>query len=369
MVRVQYIVCQGIDDAEIRRRCSILRSRTRLVSVISFIAILFVTTASPVFARPTEGSKQAEYQRVQAQINRIDQQLDVVVEEYNTSMNALTKTRRELQSCAAALRTAEKESAKRQALINRRLKSIYKEGGISYLEVLISTKSLDEFLYLLGYVERLTERDAQIVAELKESKKEITAQRVALLEKEKKQGVIIAEIKSKKQKIASQLKEKKGLFARISDEISRQRAIEQRRQAKLRNQYKVSYKVRPSTLVSRGEGRSGIVDFAMAEIGKPYVWGADGPGSFDCSGLTQYVYGKSGVFLPHSSRAQYGSGQHVSRDELQAGDLVFFSRGGTISHVGIYIGGDNFIHAPSTGDVVKISSIGGHGGYVGAVRP
>ncbi|MHB8842167.1 MAG: C40 family peptidase, partial [Candidatus Aquicultor sp.] len=108
---------------------------------------------------------------------------------------------------------------------------------------------------------------------------------------------------------------------------------------------------------------------AMNELGKPYSWGANGPGSFDCSGLTSYVYGQVGVSLPHSSRAQYGCGQHVSRDELQAGDLVFFAHGGSISHVGIYVGGGNFIHAPRTGDVVKISNLSDHGGYVGAVRP
>jgi cell wall-associated NlpC family hydrolase len=103
----------------------------------------------------------------------------------------------------------------------------------------------------------------------------------------------------------------------------------------------------------------------MAELGKPYVWGAGGPSSFDCSGLVSYVYAQVGVSLPHNAAAQYGYGTPVSYGDLQAGDLVFFSG---LGHVGIYIGGGQFIHAPHTGDVVKISSLSSHGGYVGARR-
>ena len=103
----------------------------------------------------------------------------------------------------------------------------------------------------------------------------------------------------------------------------------------------------------------------MQELGKPYVWGAAGPSYFDCSGLVMYVYAQVGVSLPHNAAAQYGYGSPVSYGDLQPGDLVFFEG---LGHVGIYIGGGQFIHAPHTGDVVKISSLSDHGGYVGARR-
>ena len=92
----------------------------------------------------------------------------------------------------------------------------------------------------------------------------------------------------------------------------------------------------------------------MQFLGVPYVWAGASPSGFDCSGLVMYAYSQVGVSLPHSAAAQYGSGVAVSRDQLQAGDLVFFNG---LGHVGIYIGGGQFVHAPHTGDVVKISSL------------
>ena len=98
----------------------------------------------------------------------------------------------------------------------------------------------------------------------------------------------------------------------------------------------------------------GVVGIAMQFLGVPYVWGGASPSGFDCSGFSMYVYAQVGVSLPHHAASQYGMGTPVSRDQLQAGDLVFFNG---LGHMGIYIGGGQFIHAPHTGDVVKISSL------------
>lgn len=94
---------------------------------------------------------------------------------------------------------------------------------------------------------------------------------------------------------------------------------------------------------------------AMGVRGTPYRWGGTGRGGFDCSGLAQWAYRKAGITLPRSSRAQSGVGTPVSRSDLRPGDLVFFYR--PVSHVGIYIGNGNVVHAPETGDVVKVSPI------------
>ena len=108
------------------------------------------------------------------------------------------------------------------------------------------------------------------------------------------------------------------------------------------------------------------VQTALAQLGDPYVWAAAGPDAFDCSGLTMYAWAAAGVQLPHSSRMQYAGGQKVSRAELQPGDLVFFYS--PISHVGMYIGNGQMVHAPTFNDVVKISSIDSSP-WAGAVRP
>ncbi|ERK32100.1 C40 family peptidase [Clostridium intestinale] len=111
--------------------------------------------------------------------------------------------------------------------------------------------------------------------------------------------------------------------------------------------------------LSRGSGGAGgnVVSYAYNFIGRPYVYGAAGPKSFDCSGLTMYVYSKFGYSLPHYTGSQFSMGSAVSRANLSAGDLVFFNTYGSISHVGIYIGGGDFIHAPSSGKNVTISSL------------
>ena len=109
---------------------------------------------------------------------------------------------------------------------------------------------------------------------------------------------------------------------------------------------------------------------ALDQVGKPYVWGAAGPGSFDCSGLVMYAYGHAGVSLPHSSRAQYQMGVPVSRNSLQPGDLLFFGNSASsIHHVAMYIGDGKVVHAATSGQPVKISPVEGAGSdYFGAKR-
>ena len=94
-------------------------------------------------------------------------------------------------------------------------------------------------------------------------------------------------------------------------------------------------------------------------MGCPYVWGAEGPNSFDCSGFTSYVFrNAAGVSLPRTSSAQSGYGKTVSKSNLQAGDLVFFNTSGKgVSHVGIYVGAGKMIHAPSSGKTISVTSI------------
>lgn len=111
--------------------------------------------------------------------------------------------------------------------------------------------------------------------------------------------------------------------------------------------------------VSRGTVSKGtqVVNYAYKFLGKPYVYGAAGPNAFDCSGLTQYVFSKMGVDLSRTTYTQVGEGTKVNRSDLKPGDLVFFNTEGSTSHVGIYAGNGEFIHAPRTGKPVMVSSL------------
>ena len=105
---------------------------------------------------------------------------------------------------------------------------------------------------------------------------------------------------------------------------------------------------------------------ALAQVGKPYVWGAAGPSAFDCSGLMQYAYSAAGISLPHSSSAQSTMGVPVSRSALQPGDLVFFYS--PVSHVGMYIGNGQMVHAATSGEPVKVVSLDSMPNYNSARR-
>ena len=110
----------------------------------------------------------------------------------------------------------------------------------------------------------------------------------------------------------------------------------------------------------------GVVSIALQYLGVPYVWGGSSPSTgFDCSGFSSYVFAQVGVYLPHHAASQYSMGTAGPYDQLAPGDLVFFSG---LGHVGIYIGSGQFVHAPHTGDVVRIAYLSEHGGYVGARR-
>ena len=159
----------------------------------------------------------------------------------------------------------------------------------------------------------------------------------------------------------------------VKEEIEAARRAEEARQAEAERAQKNAQAAGVAgAVVTSGSGTGqSIVNTAMQYLGVPYVWGGTSPSGFDCSGLVQYVCRKNGISVARVAADQRNCGTYVSRENLQPGDLVFFAKGGSIHHVGIYVGNGNMIHAPQTGDVVKVSSINTdyrRSQYAGAVR-
>jgi cell wall-associated NlpC family hydrolase len=328
------------------------------------------------------------------QVQQLDSSLERAVEAYNLATVKLNRVRADLKANHVQLRIAKQSLKRAQAALSARLVSLYTSDGQSdSLEVLLGASSLDDLVNRFNTANRISAQDSTVLGQVRHYDNEVKAREVRLKHANAEAAALVRERATEQASIQGQLAARRALLTSIHGEIAHLKAQEAARQAELRRELAarvaaqqqqapaaaISSTVAPVSSSSGGSSGSGsvgqapppshssVVSVAMRYLGTPYVWGGASPSGFDCSGLVMYAFAQVGVSLPHSSYAQYGMGSPVSRDQLQPGDVVFFDG---LGHVGIYVGGGSFIHAPHTGDVVKISSISGWyaSTYVGARR-
>ncbi len=350
-----------------------------------------LATGGTVSAQPAVDEKRAQAQSVLGQIQEIDSQLAHAIEDYNLANVRLTRIEADLQANARHLKLATSSLKGAQRHLSERLVSLYVNGDdASAMEVLLGAESLDDLLNRLDAVDRVSEQDTRVLREVQAFKRDVQVRKAKLKKARIAQKREVANRAARRSAIEGQLRERERMYASIKNEIAQLEAAEAARQARLQ----AAARQRVASMVQERQAQTldttsaepealsasepsepapaaqygGVVGIAMQYLGVPYRWGGADPSGFDCSGFAMYVYGKVGVSLPHHAASQYGMGSPVSRDQLQAGDLVFFNG---LGHMGIYIGGGQFIHAPHTGDVVKISSLSDSwyaSTYVGARR-
>ncbi len=348
------------------------RRRRQAQAFVLVVGALCVATAAN--ADPgSVASKQAQAQQVLGQIGQIDRSLGAAVEQYNLANVRLHKIEGDMRENKKQLTVARANLKISQKSLAKRLVTAYTSTeDNSTLAVLLGSTSFEDLLNRVETISSTSSQDANIVQQVRSSKIAIQHHEVELRNAHAEQQHVVAQKAAQRQHIESQLAARRQLLSSIRGEIVRMKAAEAAQQRRLEQaaQARVAAQSAPSVSgvgvgASTPEGSTvappnvhgGVVGIAMHYLGVPYVWGGASPRGFDCSGLVMYVFAQIGVSLPHSSYAQAAMGTPVSMSQLEPGDLVFFSGA---SHMGIYIGGGQFIHAPHTGDVVKISSMSGY---------
>jgi cell wall-associated NlpC family hydrolase len=382
-VLVTYRPPSGAPVVAVKRTShGLVKRQARTLMLCLAVALVAVPSA---FATPgTVSSKQAQAQAVLAQIQGLDANLERAVDAYNLANEKLDRIEGEQRQNKLQLRLARANLRQSQALLSARLVALYTSGGQNTgLDVLLGARSIDDLLTRLDTADRVADQSSTVVEQVKLFQAAVRTRKARLQKAHVQQASLVAERAAQRASIEGQLSERRQLLSSIKSEIDRLQAAEQARQAQLAAEAQARLAAsQNATVLNASAGvvqtpeptyapppgkYGGVVGIAMQYLGTPYVYGGASPAGFDCSGFVMYVFAQVGVSLPHNAAAQYGYGMPVSRSQLQPGDLVFFNG---LGHDGIYIGGNQFIHSPHTGDVVKISSMTGWytSTYVGARR-
>jgi cell wall-associated NlpC family hydrolase len=237
-------------------------------------------------------------------------------------------------------------------------RSAYTSDGLTQLDLMLSSSSVDEFVSQLGTLDAIaghTSNVADQVAQAADRAEQAQATSEAAARDAKS---TLDEITAKQKELESRKAEYERQYARLNQP--------QRQVVATLHGGQAAVAPPPAVVRASGPAAQAAVNTALAQVGDPYVWGAAGPNAFDCSGLTQYAYAAAGIALPHSSGMQSQMGMAVSRSQLQPGDLVFFYS--PVSHVGMYIGNGQMVHASTSGQPVKVVSLGSMPGYNSARR-
>jgi cell wall-associated NlpC family hydrolase len=365
-----------------------------VLAVLIFASLFF---AVPAQAEPQAITQaKADAQKLRAQVQDLDDKLEAAREDLVDAQLQLEGIEADIAENQAKLEKSEADLEVAYSRLNERVRSIYQNGRVGLLDALFGAESFNEFVNRFHLLTRVGEQDSEVLGQIESYRDDVAARKIELAEDQALQKELVAQAEAANKSIESRLAERKKLLAGKEKEIAQLEREEEERQRRLaeearlaaarrlaeqqaREQAAREAAARRSTSSSSGSTRATtptvdvpasalgnpVVEIAMRYIGVPYVWAGESPSGFDCSGLVKYVFGKLGVYLPHSARAQYRAGTPVARSQLQPGDLVFF--GSPIHHVGIYIGGGNMVHAPYTGANVRVNSIN-RSNYYGAVR-
>ncbi|MGW2667341.1 NlpC/P60 family protein [Streptomyces sp. NPDC001272] len=325
--------------------------------------------AGAATATAFEGTSHAEPQQtpaqVKAEVDRLYGEAEAATERYNGAKTKADEAERALTGLQdEAARKEDRLGAARSALAAVAAGQ-YRTGGMGPALQLALASDPEDYLERASLLTRAGDRTAAEVASVRRGLDEVGRLRAQA-------GGRLKEVSARRDELARQK-------AAVEDRLATAQRLLARLSAEERAAYEARHGGGPDAAAARPQAAAGhapapadgsraarAVAFAYGAIGSPYVWGATGPGSYDCSGLTQAAWRAAGVSLPRTTYTQINAGRRVSRDQLAPGDLVFFYSG--VSHVGLYVGGGQMIHAPRPGSTVRLAPVDSMP-WAGASRP
>ncbi|OUO88490.1 hydrolase Nlp/P60 [Gordonibacter urolithinfaciens] len=324
------------------------------------------------FAEPTAADKLTEADAVRARIVDMQAQLDVVTEQYYKALDEHAAAQQAVADAQARIDEATAQIAGLQEKLGSRARSMYRTGQSSVLDFIMGATTFEEFAQNWDLLEKLNDNDASLVQQTKDLRAEVEAAKAELERQEQIAAEAAAEAQRIKEDAERSVAELQALLAQLDAEAQALLAQEQEaaRQAEIAAARSRSYGYSGTTSPVPSQGS--VVDYALSRIGCPYVWGAAGPDTFDCSGLVRWAYLQVGMSLPHQTEALYNAAKaRLPVSQAQPGDVLWVGYGdGYNGHVGIACnaGGTHYVHAPTFGARVRDTDGLGWAGFTHALR-
>ncbi|MFA7756254.1 NlpC/P60 family protein [Streptomyces sp. NRRL B-2790] len=323
-------------------------SRTRVTVLTTAAAAAVALSANAANAAPSEKLSKDD---VKAKVDKLYEQAEQATEKYNGAKEKQQKLQKEISTIQDNVARGQQELNKLRDGLGSLATAQYRSGGIDSSVQLFLSSNPDDFLDKASTLDQLSSQQVEALKKIQDKQRELAQERAEATEKLKDLASTRTELGNKKQEVQGKLAEAQKLLNTLTAKEKAALAAEQQRADRSSTERVDIGHSAPAS------GRAGAAfSAAQSQIGKPYVYGATGPSSFDCSGLTSWAYAQAGVSIPRTSEAQATIGTRISSvNDLQVGDLVFFY--GDIHHVGLYAGNGQVLHAPHTGAVVRYEAM------------
>jgi peptidoglycan DL-endopeptidase CwlO len=294
---------------------------------------------------------------VKAKVEKLNNEAEAATEAYNGAKEKRLSLQKRLSAAQTRLKLEKTAVAEARTNVGRLAAQMYRTGDLADLTVFLGSRE-EALRVQSGLASTITDRQAAALETLREAERKLTQQEKDLKAQAQKLAATEKTLRQSERTVKKKLSEAKAELSRLSE--AEQRKI-------LQGAGNVANSCQAVAAEPPNAKAAKALKFACAQLGDPYLWGGNGPNSFDCSGLTKAAWSAAGVSIMRTAADQANSsgGKHISSSNLLPGDLVFFNS--PITHVGIYLGDGLMVHAPHTGDVVRVAGVT-YGTLTDAVR-